>query len=98
MLIPTTGVLSEKMALDLSECRSSISGQGARHIASYLQQSPAIGKLVLHNMCNLQSGDDEDGLLYIAEALQTNSSLTKLGLLYTKLQHTKQNGSALTKM
>ena len=65
---------------------------GAKHMASHLKQSPAISELVLFD-----SGD-EDGLLQIAEALQTNSSLIKLSLCFVHLQFTDQNGSALAKM
>ena len=41
---------------------------------------------------------NEDGLFHIAEALQTNSSLVFLTLNSLNLEHTEQNGSALTKM
>ena len=37
-------------------------------------------------------------ILHIAEALQTNSSLTKLSLCSMELKHTKQNVSALSDM
>ena len=74
----------------------SITGQGAERIASHLKQfSSFISKLTLKDG-NIQS--DEDGLLNIAKALQTNSSLTKLCLINVKLEYTNQNGYALTKM
>ena len=41
---------------------------------------------------------DEDGLFYIAEALQTNTSLTKLSLVNVCLQYTEKFGSALINM
>ena len=68
----------------------------AKLVASHLKQSSAI------NILELSNGDiqqeDEDGLLYIAEALQTNSSVTKLWLPRMKLRYTEPSGSALTKM
>ena len=41
---------------------------------------------------------DEDGLLHIARALQTNTNLTLLRLMDMGLQCTEQNGLALTEM
>ena len=76
--------------------RPSITGQEAKHIlAANLKQSSFINKLFL---CNGNIQSNEDGLLHIAEALQTNYSLTELSLFDTNLQITKENGSALTKM
>ena len=54
----------------------SITGLGVKLIASHLKLSPAISELRIANGA-IQS-DQEDGLLHIATALQTNSSLTKL--------------------
>ena len=74
---------------------TSITAQGTKLIATHLKLSPAISEFELYQ------GDiqwDEDGLFYIAEALQTNSSLTKLSLVNVNMEHTKQNGSALLKM
>ena len=80
---------------DDHEEQLSITAQGAKCMASHLKLSPAISEFELYQ------GDiqwDEDGLFYIAEALQTNSSLTKLRLVSVYLEHTENNGSALIKM
>ena len=66
-----SGVVSRKVDL----CLSGISEQGAEHIASYLKQFSAIISDLTMTNC------DEDGVLHIVEALQTNSSLTELHLL-----------------
>ena len=42
--------------------------------------------------------DDNDGLLHIARALQSNTSLTLLRLMNLKLKYTEHNGLALTEM
>ena len=73
-----------------------LTSEQAKILTFCLKQSSAI------NILELGDGDiqqeDEDGLLYIAEALQTNSSLTKLRLPRMKLRYTEPSGSALTKM
>ena len=75
----------------------SITGPGVvKLIASHLKLSPAISELRIANGA-IQS-DQEDGLLHIATALQTNSSLTKLSLLNMDVQYTIKNISALVKM
>ena len=84
--IPTSaGALS----LGLELCKPSITEQGVR---SLLKNPSAISELKYNG--NILS--DEDILLPIAEALQTNTFLTKLNL--TSLVFTGKNGSALTKM
>ena len=86
------GALSGKLALHLSFPFST--GHGAKLIASLLKQSAVISELeVLEG--TIQT-DEDDGLLHIAETLQTNSSLTKLSLCSMGLKHTKQNASALS--
>ena len=86
--------LSKRLVLVLYT--SSITGQGAKHLAAELRQPfSVITRLTLYD-CDIMSGID--GLLHIAEALQVNSSLTKLRLSFVNLLPTKQNGLALTKM
>ena len=92
----TQNALAGKLVLNLDT--PSITGQGARHIASHLKQSPVISELKFTDSDDTIQSDDEDGLLHVAEALQTNSSLTKLSLRNMKLQHKVLSGSALTKM
>ena len=92
--LPTTGALSRKVALHLNFPFST--GHGAKLIASFLEQSAVISELELCE--GTMQTDEDDGLLYIAKALQTNSSLTKLSLSSMKLKHTKQNAFALSKM
>ena len=76
--------------------KRSITGEGAKLIATHLKISPAISELVL---CHGAIQRDEDGLFHIAEALQTNTSLTKLSLIKVHLKHsTEKCGSALVKM
>ena len=71
--------------------------QEGKLIATHLKRSPAISEIVYNKW-------DEDGLFHIAEALQTNTSLTKLSLVDGNLQHsteqcsTEQCGSSLIKM
>ena len=74
-----------------------ITAQQAKLIASHLKQSSAINELELYDG-DIQRTYDEDGLLYIAEALQTNTSLTKLRLHMMKLRYREPSGSALTRM
>ena len=112
---PTACALSRQLAFHLgtddeypatfaSDCddeptymyKPSITGEGAKLIAAHLKISPAISELVLYDG-SIQW--DEDGLFHIAEALQTNTSLTDLSLINIHLQHsTEQCGSALIKM
>ena len=63
---------------------------------SLLEQSYVLSELKLFE--GSMQTDEDDGLLHIAEALQTNSSLTKLSLCSMELKHTKQNVSALSDM
>ena len=75
-----------------------IPSEAAKLLLSHLKISPAIyiSELVLYEGA-IQC--DEDGLLLIAEALQTNTTLNKLSLINVILQHsTKQSGPALIKM
>ena len=74
--LPTAGVLSGKQ-LALLLLTPSITHQGAILIASLLKESSFISKLTLRDG---KIHHFEDGLLHIAEALQTNSSLTSLSL------------------
>ena len=69
--------------------------RAAMLIASHLQQSLPISELLIHDTYLDQEGNC---LLHLAEALQINSSLTKLQLSNVKLRHTAQNGLALNKM
>ena len=75
-------------------------GKGASHIASHLKSSSTISELMIVDSANgadnMQSG--EDGLVHIAEALQTNISLTKLFLRNMRLQHLIQSSDVLSKM
>ena len=73
-----------------------ITAEKAKILAFHLKQSSAINILEVRKI-DIQQ-EDEDGLLYIAEALQTNSSVTKLWLTEIKLRYTESSGSALTKM
>ena len=76
--------------------KPSITGKGVKLIAAHLKISLAISELVLYEGAIQR---DKDGLLLIAEALQTNTSLTKLSLVNVNLHHsTEQNVSALIKM
>ena len=83
--------LSHKLDL----CTPSISGQGLGHIAAHLKRSSAISELVV---CNADFYSDDDVLLHIAEAMLTNSSITKLGLSCMRLHCTEKDGFALTRM
>ena len=58
-------------------------------MTSLLEQSYVLSELKLFegSICRLTSEDD--GLLHIAEALQTNSSLTKLNLCSMELKQTQ---------
>ena len=87
----TAGALPGKLIFCLDH--TTITEQVAKQIASHLKSSPVISEL---SLCN--SKIDENGFLRIAEALQTNLSLTKLNLRYTDLRYTGKTGSALTKM
>ena len=80
------------MELNLEDLHVSITSRGAKHIASHLKLSPVISELILSD------GSIQDGLLHIAEALQTNSSLTRLSLVNVELEITEQIDFALTKM
>ena len=75
-------------------------GTGVSDIASLLKLSSAVSEVISELvLCNRkESHYREDVLLPIAEALQTNTSLTNLCLPNMSLHYTKQNGSALTKM
>ena len=91
----SAGALSLRLELN----KLFITWKGASHIASLLNNSSAVSEVISELV--LRIGDirsDEDALLSISEALQTNTSLTKLSLPHMSLYHTKQNGSALTKM
>ena len=108
---PTDGTMSRKLVLVLSQRRSEpfefnnefdydepdlVTSEQAKILAFHLKQSSVINTLEVRNG-DIQQ-EDEDGLLYIAEALQTNSSLTELCLSRMELRYTEPNGSALTKM
>ena len=80
--------------LRLELCTPSIARKGASHIAYLLKNCSAISELVLSDGYI----HSDDILLHIAEALQTNLSLTKLSLPNMMLLHTEQNGSALNKV
>ena len=87
--IPTS---AGAVSLRLESCNPSVTEQGLSCIKKSLS---AISELVLYNGIIHR---DEDVLLPIAEAMQTNTYLTKLRLPNMRLHHTKQNSSALTKM
>ena len=87
--IPTS---AGAVSLRLESCNPSVTEQGLSCIKKSLS---AISELVLYNGIIHR---DEDVLLPIAEAMQANTSLTKLRLPNMHLHHTKQNSSALTKM
>ena len=102
---PTDGTMSRKLVLALSQRRYDpydddyhdepklLISEQAKMLAFHLKQSSAI------NILDFSDSDiPEDSLLYIAEALQTNSSVTKLWLPRMELQYTEPSGSALTKM
>ena len=92
---PVGGIPTSAGALLLELCAPSITRTGISYIASCLKKSSAISEIKLSNG-NFHC--DDDVLLSIAEALQTNTSLTNLSLRSTGLYYIKQNGSALTKM
>ena len=107
--LPTAGNFSRKLVFTVQQTtddgiykfRSSgpsiTAGPVVKLIASHLELSPAISELRIANGA-IQS-DQEDGLLHIATALQTNSSLTKLSLLNMRdVRYTEKNISALVKM
>ena len=73
-----------------------ITAEITKILAFHLKQSSAINILDLRDIDIEQ--EDEDGLLYIAEALQTNSSVTRLWLPEMQLRYTEPSCSALTKM
>ena len=73
----------------------SFTGQGVKIMASYLKMSTIVSEIVLYNG---EIQRDEDGLFYIAEALQTNTSLTRISLLQVYPQHTEKNGPVLIRM
>ena len=82
----STGALSLRLELG----KPSITKQGVSCRAPLLEQSLAISELVLSDG-NIPS--DNDVLLSIAEALQTNTFLTNLRLPCISLLHTQKNGS-----
>ena len=94
--LSTTDASSGLGKLTLHFSFPSSTWHGAKLIASLLKQSAVIDELKLFE--GTMQTDEDDGLLHIAEALQTNSSLTKLSLCSMGLKHTKQNASALSKM
>ena len=65
----------------------------------YLKQSHIIGELsIVKGELSIVKSDFQDGLIYLAEALQTNSHLTKLQLQYMNLQYTPKNLLVINKM
>ena len=84
-----------KLVLGFDDARIT-AGQGLKYLSSHLGQSPTMNKLVLSGGVIQEA--DKDCLLHIAEALQTNNSLSKLCLHQIGLQFTEQSGSALTKL
>ena len=88
--VPTSaGALSLRLEL----CLPCITRKGVSQIAFHLKESSAISEFVLSD-----GRSDEDVILPIAEAMQVNTSLTKLILPNLTLHHIKQNGFALTEM
>ena len=78
-------------------CKPGITGKGVHFLVSHLKQAlSTISELSIVYINDIQSV--EDGLLHIAEALQTNSHLTKLKIHDVNLNCSIENGSALTEM
>ena len=76
--------VKHRLALDM--LGHSITGTITEILAEYLKQSHVIGEL------SIVQGDFQLGeLIYLAEALETNSHLTKLQLQYMNLQNTPEN-------
>ena len=84
------------LRLQLHRCDPSICYIVAKLIADNLKVSPAISELEWDNEEFQRSQDD--GLFHIVEALQINSSLTKLSLVDVNLQYTEKNGLVFIKM
>ena len=85
-----------KGELVLEFIKSSISGEGAKLLSAFLQQSFAVVK-ILFDDGNIQSKDN-DGLLHLSQALQANSHLTVLRLKNMNLLYNEVNGLTLKKM
>ena len=111
--LPTAGNFSRKLVFTVQQTTDSdddeddynpynnfepsITVPGVKLIASHLKLSPAISELCIAN--GAIQNDWEDGLLHIATALQTNSSLIKLSLLNMRdVRYTENNISALIEM
>ena len=107
------GVPHASETFRLSLYKPSMAAREAKLLASHLKQSSsAINELTLCNHGNLINSisrrsstldseiiqSDNDALLHITEALQTNSSLTKLTICCTNLKRTVKIDFALTKM
>ena len=78
------GKVTLQLHESISKHKLHITGQGAMYLVTDLKQSSAISELVINNACLSQVEtilqSDEDGLLQMAKALQTNSFLTKISL------------------
>lgn len=85
-----------KGELALEFVRSSISGEGAKLLSAFLQQSLAVVE-ILFDDGKIQS-EDSDGLLHLSQALQVNSHLTVLRLKNMNLLCNEQNGLTLSEM
>ena len=85
-----------KAELALEFVSSSISGEGAKLLSAFLQQSFAVVE-ILFDDGKIQS-KDSDGLLHLSQALQVNSHLTVLHLKNMNLLCNEQNGLTLSEM
>ena len=85
-----------KGELALEFVSSSISGEGAKCLSDFLQQSFAVVE-ILFDDGKIQSKDC-DGLLHLSQALQVNSHLTVLHLKNMNLLCNEQNGLTLSEM
>ena len=92
--LPTTTcscTSSERLVLEIFS--RSITSNKCKLIVPLINQIPAISTLIIHNTMQFV-----DGLVCLAETLQTNSSLRKLQLTKMDLCYTEEVGVALSKM
>ena len=84
---PASCLILESLLQSISKHKLHITGRGAMYLVTDLKQSSAISELVINNACLSQVEtilqSNEDGLLQMAKALQTNSFLTKISLNYS---------------
>ena len=99
---PTDGTMSRKLVLAFSQYDYDPYDDDDQYDFDYPLDDNDRFQSSVFNILEFSDGDieqeDEDRLLYIAEALQTNSSVTKLWLPEMELRYTEPSGSALTKM